>query len=99
MKIENEKKENFADLLLRLGSKQSTRENFNFLLEVLPPVITNYKEGEGFDAFLGGDALDIKFCNVAKKEALIYKGYCTTSSGEILELTLSVPAFRHYFNN
>ncbi len=68
------------------------------MLEVLPPVITNYKEGEGFDAFLGGDALDIKFCNIAKKEALIYKGYCTARSGEILELILSVPAFRHYFN-
>lgn len=97
--MKNEKKANFADLLLKLESKQSTREDFNFLLEVLPPVITNYKDGEGFDAFLGGDALDIKYCKIAKKEVLIYNGYCTASSGEILELTLSVPAFKHYFNN
>lgn len=99
MKNENEKKANFGDLLLKLGCKQSTREDYNFLLEVLPPVITNYKDGEGFDAFLGGDALDIKYCNIAKKETLIYKGFCTASSGEILKLILSVPAFKHYFNN
>ena len=93
------KKTNFADLLLNLGNATATEEDYNFLLDVLPPVITNYKEGEGFDAFLGGDALDFKFCKIAKKTMLIFSGYAKTSDGQIVKLISSIPAFRHHFIN
>lgn len=90
-------KENFADLLLKLKSNESTQEDYDYLLNVVPPIITNYTEEEGFNAFLCGEAVDLKFCKIAKKEVLIYKGYCTASNGAVFEIAMSTEAFKHYF--
>ena len=90
-------KENFADLLLKLGSKESTQEDYDYLLNVVPPIITNYTEEEGFNAFLCSEAVDSKFCKIAKEEVWIYRGYCTASNGAVFEILMSLEAFKHYF--
>lgn len=89
--------DNFADYLLKLENKTATQDQFDWLLEVLPPVITNYEEGKGFSAYLGGEALDTRFCKIAQRETPIYLGYAKTTSGQIMELIMSVQAFKHYF--
>lgn len=90
-------KENFADLLLKLGSKESTQEDYDYLLNVVPPIITNYKEEAGFNAFLCSEVVDLKFCKKAKKKVWIYRGYCTASNGAVFELLMSVEGFKYYF--
>ena len=79
-------KEKFADLLLEIGNKTTSEEHFQEMLGCLPPQITNYEKGKGFDAFLVGEPYTHKFCRFAGKEVAVYACYATASNGTRLDV-------------
>ena len=78
--------ENFADLLLELENKTTSEEHFQEMLGCLPPQLTNYKKGKGFNAFLVGEPYTHKFCRFAGKEVAVYACYATASNGTRLDV-------------
>ena len=92
-------KEKFADLLLELGNKTTSEEHFQEMLGFLPPQITNYEKGRGFDAFLVGEPYTHKFCRFAGKEVAVYACYATASNGTRLDVgNMSEAEFIKSFN-
>ena len=65
------KGQEFLKTLVELGNKKTTEENFYYMLEVLPPQITN----NGISAFLVGEPYTHKFCKIAGKVVPHYQGY------------------------
>jgi len=96
-----ENKENFADLLLELGNKTTSEEHFQEMLGCLPPQITNYEKGKGFNAFLVGEPYTHKFCRFAGKEVAVYACYATASNGTRLDIgNMSESEFiKHFIKN
>ena len=96
-----ENKENFADLLQEMGNKTASEEHFEEMLGCLPPQITNYKKGRGFDAFLVGEAYTHRFCKFAGKEVAVYACYATASDGTRLDVgNMSEAEFiKHFIKN
>lgn len=95
-----ENKENFADLLQEMGNKTTSEEHFQEMLGCLPPQLTNYEKGKGFNAFLVGEPYTHKFCRFAGKEVAVYACYATASDGTRLDVgNMSEAEFTKLFIN
>jgi hypothetical protein len=90
----------FADLLQEHGAKTTTEENYYYMLEVLPPQLTNHQKDKGFDAFLVGEPYTHRFCRFAGKEVPVYACYATTSDKTRLDVGyISEAQFKKDFIN